>query len=343
MKNNKIIIWSIISIVLTSCQSENYRIITRVDRDGSCLREIHIIADTISDNFPYDLSSGWKISQADTIVDIHLSQKIKKVIKISKKYNSVQELSTDLRRDVIFPNPKESLKKRFRWFYTYYAFTAVYPEVTEKGRVPMDQYMSKAEQRLFFQGDMSAYRGMNGIELKEVLDDIETRFEKWHNRSKYEEWFDIILHFADSDFRSQLSAVKDTVYSLNEKEIDENPTTNTLCTMIDNFFSTDRFSKIYAENEQEMDDMFEKRTETINELVKYNIKYELALPGKIMTANTDLQNDGVLVWNVDMFRFLADDYTLTAESRVVNIWAFVVTLLLVVISMCCFVMLHSSK
>jgi len=88
--------------------------------------------------------------------------------------------------------------------------------------------------------------------------------------------------------------------------------------------------------------MFEKRTETINELVKHNIKYELALPGKIMTANTDLQNDGVLVWNVDMFRFLADDYTLTAESRAVNLWAFLVTLLLVVISVCCFVMLHSS-
>ena len=342
MKINKIIIWSIISIVLISCNSENYRIITRIDRDGSCQREIHVIADTISDNFPYDLSYGWKISQTDTVVKEHLSEKIKKVIKISKKFNSAHELFADLRSDIIFPNPKESLKKRFRWFYTYYAFTAVYPEVTDKGRVPMEQYLNKEEQKLYLQGDMSAYRGMNGTELKEILDELEIRFWKWYSRSVYEECFDIILNFADTDFRSQLSVVKDSLYFINAEQIDDVPGMSKICTMLDNFLATDHFSKLYAENEQEMDDMIEERTNTTNELYKMNIQYELALPGKIMTANTDLQNDGVLEWNVNLFKFLADDYTLTAESRVANIWAFVVTLLLVVICVCCFVMLHSS-
>ena len=333
MKSNKIIIWSIISITLTSCLSENYRIVTHVDRNGSCLREIHIMADSIPGNFPYDLSSGWEILQTDTIVNEFLSQKIKKVIKISKKFNSVQELSTDLRRDFIFPNPKESLKKRFRWFYTYFVFTAVYPEVTEKGRVPMDQYLNIDEQMFYFQGDMSAYRGMNGLELKEELDDIETRFLKWHTRSMYEECFDIIMYFADSDLHSQLSAFRDTIYSLNEKQmIDQSTNMSNVCTAIDKFLAKEHFSKIYAGNEQEMNNMLEERIKTTDELIKYNIQYELVLPGKIMTTNTVLQNNEVLVWSVNLYRYLADDYILTAESRVENIWAFVVTLLLIVIS-----------
>ena len=337
MKTNKFIIWSIISIALTSCFSENYRIITQINRDGSCRREIHFKADSISEQFPYDISLGWKISEKDTIVKEYLSEKIRKNFIISKKFNSVEELSADLQHDRVFPTPKESLKKRFRWFYTCYAFTAVYPETTDKGRVPMDKYISKARQKFYLQGDLSDYRGMNGYELKLELDDIETAFMKWYARSIYEECFDIILHHADDDDRSQLSAVKDTLYSLHERKMGEEPKFNDVCTALDLYFATDRFSILYAGNANEMDNIFEERLKVINRLMEFNIRYELMLPGKIMTANTDLQNDGVLVWNVNLFRFLTDDYTLTAESRVANIWAFAVTLLLIVFSVYCLI------
>jgi len=336
MKLNNIIVCSIISIALTSCLFEKYRIITRVDRNGSFLREIHTIADTISDNFPYDLSAGWEISQTDTAMTERLYEKNKKNIVISKKFNSIHESTADRRREVIFPTPEESLKKRFRWFYTYFTFTAVYPEITEKGRVPMDQFLNRDEQKFYLQGDMTAYRGMNGAELKEELDDIETRFWKWYARSVYEKYFDVILHFTDNGLRSQLIAVNDTVYSLNEKQIDEISGMNDFCTMIDKYLGIDHFSGLYAESSQEIDNMLEEKSKTIDKLISIEIQYELVLPGKIMAVNTDLQNDGVLVWDVTLFRFLADDYTLTAESRVVNIWAFVATLLLIMFSVYCF-------
>ena len=318
MKTSKIIIWSIISIVFSSCSTTNYRFITHVDRDGSCRREIHS-----GDSFgllPYDLSSGWEIS--DTM--------------ISKKFYSVDELSTGLDRDKIFPTPKEALKKRFRWFYTYYAFTAVYPEIKEKGSVPMEKYLNKAERKFFFQGDSSDYCGMNGIQLKEKLDDIETRATKWYTRSLYEEYFAVVLHYAKADFQSKLLAVKDTLYSIHEKEMNALSSFNDVCTILDKHFSTVYFSDLYVENGQEMDNMCEERTKVINELVNYDIRYELTLPGKIIASNAYLQDNGTLAWEIDMFKFLADDFTLTAESRAVNVWAFVVTLLLVVFSVYCF-------
>jgi hypothetical protein len=341
MKANKIIICSIIIIVVTSCMSEKYRFVTQVDRDGSCRREIYATVsttDSISGLFPYDLSFGWEITQTDTIVEEYLSSRNKNNIKISKKFGSVDELSANLRCDMIFPIPKESIKKRFRWFYTYHTFTAVYPELTEKGRVPMDNYLNKTEQKFYLQGDISAYKGMSGIELKEKLDDIETRFWEWYFRNVYEENFDIILQISDTEFRSMLPAVKDSLYSMNKKQVDENKSSmSEVCTMLDKYFATVYFSNLYAGNRQEMDDVFNERTKLSEELLRYNIQYDLILPGKIMASNTDLQNkDGILTWNINLFRFLSDDYTLVAESRTVNGGAFAVTLLLIGFAGYCF-------
>jgi len=340
MKTSKIIILSTLSIVLTSCFSVDYRIVTHIDRNGSGWREIQTTTsktDSLPELFPYDLSFGWEISQTDTVVKERFAHKNSKTVRISKKFNSINDLSTGLRNDKIFPVAKESLKKRFRWFYTYYDFTAIYSEVTEKGRVPLEEYLNKSERKFYFQGDMSAYKGMNGIELKEELDDIETRFLKWYNRSMYEESFDVILHYSESDFRPKLSAVKDSLYSILEKQNIEQPRVRDVCTALDKYFSTDLFARLFNENEHEMNNRFEERLKIIESLLEYSIQYELTLPGKVVASNTDLQNGGALKWNVNLFRFLADDYILSAESRKINLWAFAVTLLLIVFSVFCFI------
>ena len=338
MKTNRMIIGLAIVLVCTSCISKKYGTITRVDRDGSLYREIHTItSDSIlSELFPYPLSSGWEITQTDTVVNKYGSPKNEKFVKISRKFKSMDELSSGLRCDMIFPVPKESLKKRFRWFYTYYAYTATYPEVTDKGSVPMDQYLNKAEQKFYLQGDLSAYRGMTGMELKEELDDIEARFMEWYAQTMYEENLGVILHFAETDFRLKLPAAKDSVYSMNEKQMKDIPSLSDVCTMLDRYFSTNHFSKVYAENEQEMNNMLDERTKVTNQLMEYEILYELTLPGKIMTSHAAVQNEGTLTWKINLFKFLADDYILSAESRAVNIWAFAVTLLLIVFSGYCF-------
>ena len=337
MKTNKIIVWIIVYISLTSCFKDTYQIITRVNRDGSCNREIYPKNDSISTLFPYDYSSGWKISQIDTVIEENLAQKHIKYLKLSKKFNSVDELSTGLRHDNIFPTPKESLKKRFRWFFTYYTFVATYPEVTDKGRVPIDKYLSKAEQKFFLQGDMSAYKGMNGYELKDELDHMETKFMKWYYRSLSEESFDVVLNYVDANFRLQLPAIKDTLFAISEKQEKEYYLDiKDICTMLDEYFNVDNFSELHAENKSEMDDMLEERTKTTDQLSGFDIQYDLVMPGKIVATNTDLQNNDTLTWHINLFRFLADDYTLTAESRTANIWAFAVTLLLAAFSVYCF-------
>jgi hypothetical protein len=341
MKIYQIIGCIIINITFTSCFQENYRMITRVERNGSCQAEIHGESDTLIS--PESYSPGWKIAQTDTIVEEYLSPKNKNNFKLSKKFKSVEELSADATRQQFCPTPDESLKKRFRWFYTYYTFTAVFPEVTAKGRVPMDLYLNKEEQKFYFQGDMSAYHGMTGYEMKMELDEIESRFMKWYARSVYEESFDIILQYAVADFRSELPVIKDSLYAIREKLIMEDcntmfqePQIVDICMWLDNFFDTNRFAEQYATVGEKMEEMLREKRNVIDELFKFEIQYELILPGRLVSANANLQNEGYVSWNISMFKFLADDYVLTAESRTANIWTFAVTLLLVLFTVYCF-------
>jgi len=109
-----------------------------------------------------------------------------------------------------------------------------------------------------------------------------------------------------------------------------------ICKWLDIFFATDYFSKLYVENKNKMEEISDERTKEVNELTKYVTQYELTMPGTILTTNADRQNDGLLSWQINMLKFLADDYILTAESRTVNVWAFAVTLLLLVFSVYCF-------
>ena len=326
--------------MLTSCFSKKYVISTYIERDGSCRRTIYTQADSASNLFPYDLTTGWEITQTDTVVKAYLSLKNTKNRIISKKFNSVDELSSGLLQDKIFPVAKESLKKRFRWFYTCYTFTAVYSEISDKGQIAMADYLNQDERKFFFQGDLSAYKGLTGMELKELLDDIESRFLAWYNRSIYEEYFQIILHFTDADFRSELLAVEDTIYSINKKQLSEHDffrprIMNDICLMLDRYFKTNRFSNLYAENSQKMDEMLKEQGKVNDELLEFSIQYELAFPGKIIATNSQQQNNGALTWEVNMLKFLSDDYILTAEWRTVNGWAFVVTFLLFIFAVFC--------
>ena len=68
MKTSKIIILSMVTIALTSCATNQYRFVTHVERNGSCRAEFHEIADSLSPTaFSHWRSSGWEISQTDTV------------------------------------------------------------------------------------------------------------------------------------------------------------------------------------------------------------------------------------------------------------------------------------
>jgi hypothetical protein len=54
----------------------------------------------------------------------------------------------------------------------------------------------------------------------------------------------------------------------------------------------------------------------------------LVMPGKVVSTNAPHCENDKLTWQLNAYRFLPADYILTAESRRLNLWAVILTLLL---------------
>jgi hypothetical protein len=352
----KITLWTVgMAIIgMYSCSPINYRILTTIHPDGSCLREIaakgdsaFLTGDWSKNPYLFHLDSSWQI----TPISFHHNRHDFNV-EIGKTFHSINEISSGLQLDEDLrplAAPMETFQKHFRWFYTYYSFKTVYPAIPLQLPVPIDRYLNKPEQKLWLQGDLSAYAGMNGIELKEEMDNIENRFWKWVTRNVYESTFDAICDFeqlsGDGKYLSQIQAVRDTLFqTLFSKSTLDDHSINTvsICQELDKYCNTQYFSGLYQHNQYQIDSLVTIKSEYIDNVIDKlyivdDMKYELVIPGKLIFSNAPVNRQDTLVWKVNAFRFTSDDYELIATSRTVHVWAFALTFLLVVLSVFCLI------
>lgn len=337
---------SVLLLVLASC-STNYRMTTRVYRDGRVSREVYTKADSAflagnrsSNPFLFQLGDSWMVENLDSCEKVdffgeegELNVKVKRTLEAG---GTLSFFSTKEKWMKPLVEPQEKLEKHFRWFYTYYTYTCDFQEIEDKGPIPMDKYLSKPEQALLFQGDMNGYQGMNGVELKSELDDVEEKFMEWFYHTQFELSYEVVEHFlqrgGDTTYLAKLKTEKGEIFEgdKNRKEEDE-CSPEYVCTLLDKRYDTLVFSDLYKANQKEIQKMYDKKCITM-ELFNNQIKFELAMPGELLSTNTLLKEGDRLVWKVDAYRLLGGSYVLEAESRAMNTWAFCVTGLLIVLA-----------
>lgn len=348
MKINYFIIAMLLLLSVTSC-STYYRMSSRIEKDGSMYREIYaqgdsafLAGDKTHNPFLFQPDANWQLVNLDSTIKFNFwgeeeKLNVKACQKISVtdgEYFTVAKSKEHLNSMAI---PMEQLKKKFRWFYTYYIYTATYKELQDKGPVPLSDYLNKEEQIIWFHGNDDAFRGMNGIEINDKLDKLEAKFGEWYNRSIYEINWEVIHHFVsqqkDTACLHRLEELKDAVYqkyssekgySLEDADLEE------VCSLFDKVCSTKYFSDLYNTNKEMMETLCEEKI-NIAEAFYHAIQFELTMPGRLLTSNAKVQKDSLMIWKIDGFRLLADDYVLTAESRVINYWAFGITLFIILL------------
>ncbi len=60
--------------------------------------------------------------------------------------------------------------------------------------------------------------------------------------------------------------------------------------------------------------------------------YKLILPGKIIQPNNAIVQGDTLVWKLSAYRLIPADYVIEAQSRKANIWAFLLTGVIVLLA-----------
>lgn len=346
MKTVKLSTIIAIFLIVASCGSQ-YHMMTEINRDGSCIREIRTEADT----FLFETDSSWEMTSWEKEPG---SIYKKTITKIRKKFASVADISSGLSCDENsrpLAAPEESLEKKFRWFYTHYIFKTVYRNISEKIPVPVDGYMTKEKRELWFQGKTNAYREMTGLWLKEELDNIENKFILWYARNMYEASYDAILAFDETDgenpFSAGLSTARDTIFRImagsqlqNWGIMENNFNIGDIYSRLDTHFKTTYFSRLYRENREQIDLLDKQKGEYLEKLIglyENTIDYGLIMPGRLLYSNAPVNRQDTLVWIVDALRITADDYELIAESRVIHIWMIVLSVFLAMIAVFCLV------
>jgi hypothetical protein len=334
-------ILAILAIALTMSCETHYRMITTLDCNGKVHREIYAFGDStfmagnISANpFLFNISTDWNITRFDTIVRHNFFGKKHDLnVKISKYATSIEQYSQEIQCDDYrqsFAAPKESLSKKFRWFYTNYTFKAIYKKLKYDVPVHIDNYLSKEEQMIWTQGNMNNYKILNGAEMSDYLNNISDKFLDWYSRNCFEISINCIKKMT---VKYDLDIDKENIYKeIHRAEIevfDISP--ETVCSVLDTYYKTEYFSTLSKNNKEILEKDFEKASAIVSYIGNV-ISYELVISGKIIKTNAPVINSDTLIWKIDGIRLLFDDYLLTTEYQVVNTWAFIISGLVLIIA-----------
>ena len=339
-------------VFFSACNDGKYKMFTTIKEDGSCSRKFtekadsaFMVGDTSKSNpFPFSIDSAWKISWKTDSINKTTNWPLKKwesegdknkaVVFAKRKFPSVDSMASYdylKRGNWKSVKPKIEFEKKFRWFYTYYYFKETFPKPELNNRIPITNYLSEKEAKMWLQGNEDCFEGMNGIEIKEYLSQIEEKFYKWYDRNIFEEYVHIIVNNINllnaTDISAQkLLSEKDSIYKKKEKKFLEFD-----IKVFDNYYNTDAFSEMFDKHEF-LKQKIDSSLAITNYFSNQKIDYHLDMPGKIINTNSSKENSDALYWKVSTSRFLLFKYEMYAESRTPNIWAFIVSGILIVIA-----------
>lgn len=355
-----------LSAIMSSCETIlNIDVFTEVYPDGSCRKVFqnrvplsfmlgekfengqNYFPQTI-DTTQWDVSWKYKDGNINTKYPIQQSDiehfKIDTAsldndfeLTISKHFDSVDEMNSFLSTNKYCGTQASyTLKKQFRWFFTYYTYTELYPKLNFKTNLlPISNYLDEHEAEYWFNGNTQLLTGMNGIEINEFCQELERKYNRWIRHLLWNEEYRI---YVDNYDRLQLNISKSEFISLSDTIFNQQGDMLILdmSHVLDKYFDTKQFSEFINQNVPLFDydetngDFFELFLNPQSVVHNNTLK----LPGKVLSGNYyQLDNNGLMSWRVTPARVFLKDYTVYAKSRKANWWAFTVSLLIVFAAM----------
>ena len=352
-------------LIMAACKNKDDRMLTVINEDGTCSREYTFHSTQqwlgIPPEEDYDsiVDKTWERSwsvlgadsvrypvplteaQLDSMQALDLSQPLGNLLMVhaKKDYKSVEEMSAQIYRAershlVKAEGFKASskLEKRFKWFYTDYTFTETFAyEDSTLFPIPLSQFLSADTVSFWFTGQPNLTQSLSGAESKEMLDNIEKKISQWSNANWFYEMCNVIIENYDKVenppvSKERFTCVRDSLVILpcvlNANEGDgmkENITAQ-----IDKAFPSDAYTQFLRS--------YEGGLGQYGQLLSFDTSYDLVMPGRVLDAGMGQYDGDVIHYRLGGDQMIPGDYTIIATSRVTNIWAFIVTILVIILA-----------
>lgn len=359
--NIKIIATMMLVLIMASCKNKDDRMLTVINEDGTCSREytFHTTQQWLSASPDEDYDSivdktwerSWSVlgvdsvrypvplteAQLDSMQELDLSKPIGNLLMVhaKKTYQSVEEMSANLYRPEQHHLVKaegikatSKLEKRFKWFYTDYTFTETFTcEDSTLFPIPLDRFLSADTVSYWFTGQPNLVQGLSGAEAKELLDGIEKKINQWTNAN----WFYEICNVIIANYekiqnppvsKERFSSVRDSLVMqpcvLNAEATEG--AGDHITDLIDKTFQSDAYKQFL----QTYEGVFGAYG-----ILSFGTNYDLQMPGTVIDAGMGQYDGDVIHYRLGGERMIPGSYTITASSRVTNVWAFIATGLIV--------------
>lgn len=362
---NEYILIALAALLMIGCK-KNSNMLTIINEDGTCMRELSfhttpqklmLPPDSDLDNYiDKSWERTWTIvdndsvrhpvpmteAQYDSIQQKNFRKYVPDLVTmhVRKKFKNVQEMAEQTPLDdTKYIKASSSLDNHFKWFYTDYTFTETFAYVGNVKFVPISRFLSADTASYWFTGQPDLTRNYSGAELKEMLNGIEAKVSQWINAN----WFAMIYDEIASDYNSiqnppvskeQFVSLRDTLAThpaiLNTDLLDGSM--KDFMNVLDDYYHSSAYSDYIHKWSGGYDSL--KRDPTYLTMVSFQRDYDLVMPGRVLDAGMGEYDGNVIHYRVSGDRTIPNDYkySITATSRVTNVWAFVVTFLVILLA-----------
>jgi hypothetical protein len=369
MKTNRFfIILAALVLLMTSCINRDEHMLTIINEDGTCSREMTFhpdqetvmapVNEPIQSNglhFGPDWERTWSTKgdsvrhacpmtqeQWDSLMSVWSEQEEPQtgLMHVKRQYQNVSEMSDSLTQAVrhLF-KATASLDKHFKWFYTDYTYkeTFAITNIEQIFSVPLDRFVSADTASYWFTGEPNLAAGLTGAEQKEMLDEIETRISQWFCACTMSNIYAHVWKNYDEVKNPPVSeeqfwALKDSVVmSPAVRNLNLFGNISQVSNILKDFYQSDAYTPLFSDSTR-WERLLEIKYENYENLVRMKPTLDYVMPGKVIDAGNGVVEDNVVQYKFSGERLIPHPYNVTITSRVTNVWAFIVTFLVILLA-----------
>lgn len=313
-----------------SCGDPETVVTNYVHPDGSVTRTIEMRSgsgDFSQGKIQLPLDSTWSIRDS---LEFNEKGDSLWVRRARKHFSSFEELNAAYRNDSSDNSEfrrSVSFKKKFRWFHNVYRFSENIAGTMSHG-YPVSQFLNKEELTYFYAPDSyqrEKQEGPDSLRYKALADSVNAKSEIWILRSILSEWINefsgLVSDSAAGDMIKDLKQNEAGLLNLIRVKYNENlDSLWEAGVVLRDFIGEGNAVRYRPEADTALEHVSKKYVVDFN---SYSVRF--VMPGKLTATNGYPDISKVVLWQVRSDYFLTEPYEMWAESRVANVWAWIIS------------------
>ena len=209
--------------------------------------------------------------------------------------------------------------------------------------IPLDKFVSADTASYWFTGQPNLAEDLTGSEQKELLDGIESKISKWMNANTFDYIYTYIANVFWKDIKNP--PVSKEEFLVNKNGIAMSPAVENMkifdepeqvAKILKDYYHTDAFEPLFSEDHH-WDRILDHQYKSLQYLMWMKPQLNLVVPGSVIDGGMGKVDGNVIRYRFSGERLLPHEYVISATSRVTHVWAYVITLLVILLAIGSFV------